>query len=416
MEDSLTSRGFSASPDQNSADIVIFNTCSVRESAERRAKGRLKEAFAHARERKGIVVAAGCMAQRTAEHLVKNRYCDLAIGTYQTPAAGMIIERFLNGSKERVFNSFEENDYSERIAGNDTSWHRWITITHGCGNFCTYCIVPHVRGRLISSSSAKILSSIAKAVSEGACEITLLGQNVNQYGQDNGEIPFYRLLDKCASVEGIKKINFMTSHPKDFDMNTIDVIRSRSNISRSVHLPLQSGSNTVLAAMNRSYTFPSYMKIIDKIRTLPEYSVTTDLIVGFPGESDSDFAMTLDAVKEIRYDEAFMYAYSPREGTPAALFDNQVDKKIKSERLKKLIDVQRSVSLQKLSARVGLTESVIIEGTSRKNENDVYGKSFLAHPVITSGSPEDTGKILNVKITSVNGAALIGERVCPRNT
>ena len=410
MEASLLSSGFAPAENQNDADIVIFNTCSVRDSAERRAKGRLKEAMAQVRERKGIVVAAGCMAQRIPEFLINGKYCSIAIGTYQSPSIGKIIENYLNGDKRRVFDSFDENDYAGRISGTTESWHKWITITHGCENFCTYCIVPYVRGKLISASSGEILSSIKSAVDNGAIEITLLGQNVNQYGQDNGEIPFYRLLDESAKIKGIERINFLTSHPKDFDTNIIEVIKNNQNISRSVHLPLQSGSDSILKQMNRIYSFSDYMKIIDKIKELPDFSITTDLIVGFPGETNEDFEETIKAVRLVQYDEAFMYAYSPRESTPAASFKNHLDKKIKSERLKLLIETQREISALKLKARIGRTESVIIEGISRKNENEVYGKSFLAHPVITSGNSSDTGKLLNVKIDSVKGSALIGSR------
>ena len=411
MEASLLASGFLHAENQNDADIVIFNTCSVRDSAERRAKGRLKEAMAKVREKKGIVVAAGCMAQRIPEFLTNGKYCSIAVGTYQSPSIGKIIENYLNGDKRRVFDSFDENDYDGRISGTTESWHKWITITHGCENFCTYCIVPYVRGKLISASSNEVLSNIESAVENGAIEITLLGQNVNQYGQDNDEIPFYKLLDKAAGIKGIQRLNFLTSHPKDFDTNIIEVIKNNQNISRSVHLPLQSGSNSILEKMNRIYSLQAYMKIIDRIKELSEFSITTDLIVGFPGETDKDFEDTINAVRLVQYDEAFMYAYSPRESTPAASFKNHLDKKIKSERLKLLIETQREISALKLKARIGRTESVIIEGISRKNENEVYGKSFLAHPVITSGSSSDTGKLLNVKIESVKGSALIGNRV-----
>ncbi len=413
MAENLRAQGFSAAATEEDADIVIFNTCSVRNHAENRALSRIKAASVRKDQ---IIVVAGCMAQRIGTKIIDEGIASLIIGPYQTPIAGELLQLFFS-SGQRVFLSQNTKDFHPRFNGVPSVksahfWHRWVTITHGCENFCAYCIVPYVRGKLISFPSATIVSYIELLASSGASEITLLGQNVNQYGQDSGDIPFFRLLEKAANVHGISKINFLTSHPKDFSRETLEVIRDYPNISRAIHLPLQSGSDRILCAMNRHYTTAHYYHIIaDMERILGDYAISTDLIVGFPGETEEDFKMTLEMVRRIRFDEAFTYAYSPREGTAAFGLEETLSADEKTSRLNELIALQREISREKLIHRIDRREEVLVEAISKKSSEEVMGKTFLNHPVVLPGGSDDIGHMVKVKIVKVIGNTLYAERI-----
>lgn len=418
MTISMQGQGFSETDKPNEADIVIYNTCSVRKNAEDRASARIQESRAHAKKRKAIVVVTGCMAKRIGEDMINNNKVDIAIGPYQSPQIGDIVAEFYKDPSKRLYISDDKTDFKERLHPNlsnnkeNAPWHKWVTITHGCENFCTYCIVPYVRGKLISFTSSAILEYIELLPGRGIKEITLLGQNVNQYGQDNNEIPFYKLLEKAAQINGIEKINFLTSHPKDFDLEIIKVIKDYENISKSIHLPLQSGSNTILKKMNRKYNVEHYMNIVNEIdKNLPDYALSTDLIVGFPGETEENYLETLELVKKIRFDEAYMYAYSTREGTAAANLPEQLDDNTKRTRLENLISIQREITNQKLEKRINKPEQIFVERVSKKSDNEVMGKSFLNHSVIIPGSASDIGKRIPVKITALKGSTLYGQRI-----
>jgi tRNA-2-methylthio-N6-dimethylallyladenosine synthase len=418
MAHSMRQSGFQAAGDAKNADIIIFNTCSVRQHAETRALSRIRSAKSGAKEKNGIVVVAGCMAQRLGENLLGKKAADIVIGPYQSPSIGEIINKYFIDTGCRSFLSLEPSDFKGRLdkalakSKDLTPWHKWVTITHGCENYCAYCIVPYVRGRLISFPSDSIIKYVELCAQNGVREITLLGQNVNQYGMDSGDVPFYKLLEKAALVKDIYRINFLTSHPKDFSFDIINVIRDHEKISRAIHLPLQSGSDKILAAMNRQYTSLDYYKIVEHIDLkLESYSISTDLIVGFPGETREDFELTLKAVKDINFDEAFMYAYSPREGTPAFKLPETLSKQEKSERLQELIRRQRSISKDKLKSRVNHIEEIIVEGLSKKSENEVMGKTFMNHPVVLPGGPDDAGKKIRIMIKGIKGQTLYGERI-----
>ncbi len=413
MAGNLRARGFYPADTEEEADIVIFNTCSVRNHAENRALSRIASAGA----RKGrTIVVAGCMAQRIGKKLIDEGIADLVIGPYQAPIAGEILELFFS-SRQNLFLSQDVRDFHPRINPDAApesaqSWHQWVTITHGCENFCAYCIVPYVRGKLISFPSKTIIEYIKILAGGGTTEITLLGQNVNQYGQDSGDIPFHRLLEKVAEVPKILKINFLTSHPKDFSVETLEVIRDHPNISRAVHLPLQSGSDRILRAMNRRYTMAHYYGIIgDMERILGDYAISTDLIVGFPGETEEDFKLTLEAVRRIRFDEAFTYAYSPREGTAAHSLHETLSMDEKLARLNELIAVQRKIAREKLTRRIDRKEDALVEAISKKSLKEVMGKTFLNHPVVLPGGSNDIGRIVKIKILKIIGNTLYAERI-----
>ncbi|HNX23569.1 MAG TPA: tRNA (N6-isopentenyl adenosine(37)-C2)-methylthiotransferase MiaB, partial [Spirochaetota bacterium] len=396
---SLIKNGFIEAGNPGDADICIYNTCSVRDNAEKRALARISTAKGIGTVKKRLIVVAGCMAQRLGEELVKKKIASIVIGPYQSPRLGEILNEFLKNKKNKLFISQDGENFAERLTpelleNRDVEpWHKWVTITHGCENFCAYCIVPYVRGKLISFPSGRILKFIKELADSGVIEITLLGQNVNQYGQDSGDIPFHKLLEKTASINGLKKINFMTSHPMDFNEETIHVINNSSNISRGIHLPMQSGSDRILSAMNRKYTKAHYYSVIEKIKKIiPDYAISTDLITGFPGETVDEFNETLEAVKKIQFDEAFMFSYSPRMGTPSYSMKETISEKEKAARLHELILIQREISLEKLKKRVNNRERVIAEKVSKKSGSEVAGKTFLNHPVVFSGDINDIGR------------------------
>ncbi|HEY1405564.1 MAG TPA: tRNA (N6-isopentenyl adenosine(37)-C2)-methylthiotransferase MiaB [Spirochaetota bacterium] len=414
MELSMSSEGFVKSESRIEADILIFNTCSVRNTAERRATARIREARSH--KRKAILVLAGCMAQRTGSQYLSKKYADIVVGPYQTPIIGRIVKEHIAGSRLQIFTSLDNTDFAPRIStdtiiGNsETPWHAYVTITHGCENFCTYCIVPYVRGKLISFSSQSILEYTKRLVEKGVISITLLGQNVDQYGQDNGEIPFHALLDSIASIDGLKRIQFLTSHPKDFSEDIIKVIRDHDNISRSIHLPMQSGSDLILKKMNRAYTLQHYKSLVDLIKKhlADEYALSSDFIVGFPGETDDDFKETLQAVRDIRFSDAFTYAYSPREGTDAFHLSDSIPQEIKIARLNELISIQKDITAAYRKGRVGKNDTVIVEQSNSGRDNEFFGKTLLNYPVLVHGSEIVPGSAIDVSITGCQGTTLIG--------
>lgn len=418
MKVSLDKSGFNESRNKDDADIILFNTCSVRQHAEDRAISVIKSFRNQHSKKDNIIVVTGCMAQRIGKKLINENIADLIVGPFQSPKIGEIINVFMDDQKRNVYLSQEKKDFANRIDqllafSRDTLfWHKWVTITHGCDNFCSYCIVPYVRGPLISFPSDIIISYLKVLASNGIKEITLLGQNVNQYGMDIGDIPFHKLLERVAGISEFEKINFLTSHPRDFDDNIIYVIRDNKNISKSIHLPLQSGSDKILKLMKRDYTVQDYMDIIDKIhKNLDNISISTDLIVGFHGETGNDFNHTLQMVERIKFNEAFMYAYSPREGTFAYDMKDTVPKSEKLDRLNTLIGVQRGFSREKLSSRIDSIEEMIIERISKKSKYEVMGKTFLNHPVIVSGNTDDIGKKIKIKITGLKGSTLYGKKI-----
>ena len=418
MRFSLENSGFTLASDEGSADILVFNTCSVREHAENRALSRIRSAKSSIKKRKGLIILTGCMAQRIGKQLASDKTVDLVIGPFQSPRIGEIVAQFLDDRDRNIYLSQERGDFENRIdpklahSRDILPWHKWVTITHGCNNLCSYCIVPRVRGPLISFSSELIGEYVRLLSDSGITEMTLLGQNVNQYGMDSGDIPFHKLLMKVSEVDSLMRVNFLTSHPKDFDDDIIDVIKDHDNISRSIHLPLQSGSNRILSLMNRKYTIEHYMRIIEKIdRLLGDYAISTDIIVGFPGETEEEFHQTLRAVEKIRFDDAFMYAYSPREGTSAYNLGELLTREEKTDRLKTLIALQRDISREKLRSRINHTEEIIVERISKKSADRVMGKTFLNHPVVIPGKGDDIGEKIKIKILGLRGTTLYGNRI-----
>jgi tRNA-2-methylthio-N6-dimethylallyladenosine synthase len=417
MRVSFESEGYIYTNNKMDADIIVFNTCSVRNTAERRAISRIREARAH--KKKAVMVLAGCMAQKNGNTFISKNIVDVVIGPYQTPSAGKIVAGFLNGSFSGLNISQNIPDFASRFNerlipdGISHKWHSYVTITHGCDNYCTYCIVPYVRGKLISFPSSEIIQYIQKLVENGIVSITLLGQNVNQYGNDINDINFFSLLDKIASIHGLHRIVFLTSHPKDFTEDIIKVIKDHKNISRGIHLPLQSGSNKILSKMNRKYTIDHYRNLIDIIQKHlgMDYSISTDLIVGFPDETDNDFEYTMNAIEEFRFGDAFTYVYSSREGTVAAKFDDDIPYNVKIERLNRLIKRQTEITSEKRKERIGKVENVIIEDINLKNDKCYFGKTSYDFPIVIENTNLNPGSIINAIVDKCQGTTLVGSLV-----
>lgn len=342
----LKQRGFLPATKLEDADVIVFNTCAIREGAEDRVFGnvgalkKLKRA-----NKEKIIAVCGCMTQQKAkaEKLYEMfPFIDIIFGTSNLYK----FEEFLDKRTKRLL-AYDE-DFN--LLGEDMPFYRtsgenaWVNIMQGCNNFCTYCIVPYVRGRERSRASADILKEVEKAVKEGYKLITLLGQNVNSYGKDCGEISFAELLTKVSEIEGNFKIAFMTSHPKDLTSDVIDVVANNPKLLKEIHLPVQSGSNRILERMNRKYTVEKYLGIIDEIKAkIPNVRITTDIIVGFPGETEEDFEKTCDLVRRVGYDGIFAFMYSVREGTVAEKMDGQVPENIKNIRVNKILNLEKEI-------------------------------------------------------------------------
>ena len=344
--------GYVLTDKREDADLIIFNTCAIREGAEDRVFGNVGALKKLKKKRPNVIIAVcGCMTQKeqTANYILKTfPFVDIVIGTFNLPN----FEYYINAVKKgRQLELLNEGDPDESVPYKRTSGENaWVNIMQGCNNFCTYCIVPYVRGREKSRSEENILKEIREIVSEGKYKkITLLGQNVNSYGNDlkTGE-NFARLLKKICEIDGDFKLTFMTSHPKDLTSEVIDVIASEDKILKDIHLPAQSGNNRVLKLMNRKYTREKYLSIIKEIREkIPDARITSDFIVGFPTETDEEFEDTMSLVKEVKFDGIFAFMYSPREGTVAAQMDGQIDEKVKRKRVNALLKLEKEIQEEK---------------------------------------------------------------------
>lgn len=402
--------------DISKADIAVFNTCCIRENAENHAFGNigmLKKLKAE--NRKMIIAVGGCLPQQMgkAENLhEKFPYVDIIFGTHNLNKLKEYI--LLKEKQKKAVIRIEDCDGS--VSEDDkpfrTSYpNAWVNITYGCNNFCSYCIVPYVRGRERSRKSENIIAEVEELVKQGYKEITLLGQNVNSYGNGTDEITFPELLKKIASIEGKFRLRFMTSHPKDFSEELAKVMSENPKICRNLHLPVQSGSDEVLKAMNRKYTSKDYLAKIEILRKyIPDCAVTTDLIVGFPGETEEDFEATLELVKKVNFSSAFTFVYSRREGTVAARMENQIPEDVSKRRIMKLVELVNSLTRAHSSNYEGKTVEILCEGFDEKKRmylgRDEYGRMGYF-----KSETDVIGEFINIKIQKTNGVSLIGDRV-----
>lgn len=375
----LEDSGYKATDDVNQADLIILNTCCVRETAENKIYGRIGE-LKHLKEKnKNLIIAiTGCMAQKNQADMFKRApHIDIVLGTHNIQHINEMIAEVQRTHKHQMNIAMDNSVLPELEAKPGGSFFAWVPINNGCNKFCTYCIVPHVRGREISRPISAIVEDVRRLGTQGYKEITLLGQNVNSYGLDfkNGT-DFGTLVDALEGIPGIERIRYMTSHPQDMTKSMIDALARSSVVVPQLHLPVQSGSNRILKKMNRHYTVEHYLDLLSYARQhIPDLTVTTDIIVGFPGETDEDFKGTLDLLHKADYDMAYTFIYSKRSGTPAATMDEQVPDEIKKVRLQQLMDVQNEISLRKNKAMEGKTYSLIVEGPSRTDEHMWFGRT-----------------------------------------
>ncbi len=412
----LTSIGYEETDDDKNADLVIFNTCLIRENAELKVFGKLGEVKGLKRNKPDMLVAVcGCMMQKEEmrQKLLKSfSFVDIIFGTNTIQELpGLIYDVEVNKKK-----GIDIIDNSELIYENMPKMRKFkykalVNITYGCNNFCTYCVVPYVRGREKSREPNEIINEVKLLAEDGCKEITLLGQNVNSYGSNlQNKTTFAELLYELNKIDGIERIRFMTSHPKDLTDDLIKAIKECEKVCNHVHLPVQAGSNDVLNRMNRKYTKEHYLNLVEKLKKeIPDVAITTDIIVGFPGETEEDFLETVDIVKQVQYDSAFTFLYSVREGTKAAEFDNQVPDEIKHERFNRLLNVLYPIVLERNSECIGKIYPVLVESVSKTSDNYLTGRTEHFRLVHFSGSEDLIGEIVNVKITNVKTFHMEGE-------
>ena len=411
----LQNMGYNVIEDVSKADAVFLNTCTVREGAATQIYGKLGELMAVKEKRGTIIGITGCFAQEQGEELAKKfPVIDIVMGNQNIGKIPTAIEKIESGDFKHVIYTGDEDELPPRLdAEFDSKKTASIPITYGCNNFCTFCIVPYVRGRERSVPMSQILDEVKGFVEKGYKEIMLLGQNVNSYGNDlkSGE-NFAMLLDEICKIEGEFLVRFVSPHPKDFGDDVIDVIAKNEKIARCLHLPLQSGSSRILKLMNRKYTKEQYIELAEKIKSrIPGVALTADIIVGFPHETEEDFLDTLDVVEKIGFETSFMFMYSPRKGTAAAKMDGQLDQEVKKERLQRLIDLQNRKSKEASDSYKGKIERVLVEGPSRKKDEVLTGRTSTNKVVLFAGEKELEGTFVNVKINECKTWSLYGEIV-----
>ncbi len=442
VEQIFIKRGWSRASDVQLADMVIINTCSVRASAEERIYGRLgfftglkklracepgaksrnlETAAGYVAEHGAVpltLVVMGCMAQRLLHELQKDwPAVDYVIGTFSKWKFPQIIEAVEQGTRyentdEKPVYSFAPTSYEEG------AFSTFVPIMHGCNNFCSYCIVPYVRGREVSRPFTEIRDELDQLSLRGVKEITLLGQNVNSYrGAENRDFPAL-LRELCAHLEAtgssIEWIRFESSNPKDFSDGLIETIASESRLCRGLHIAVQHGSDRILKAMNRKYTRDRYLSLIGRIReAVPDVELSTDIMLGFPGETDEDFSQVISLMQEVRFESAFMYYFNPREGTPAATMEGQVDLEIKKDRLQQVIDLQLAITRSVMAERVGRVEKVLADTVSRNDRGELLGKTSQNERVAFEAPASVIGKFVSVSLDSVNGNTFRGRIARP---
>jgi len=413
----LTEMGFEEVSGDDPADIIVFVTCCVRENAEERIYGHIGALTAECAEHGSVIVACGCMMQQP--HVVekiRNSYHNVKIvfGTHNIHTFPELLHRYLT-TRKKVFSVWgKEDSIIEDLPIKRSEKHKaWVNIIFGCNNFCSYCIVPHVRGRERSRSMDDILTEIRALAEDGCKEITLLGQNVNSYGNDLGEKDlFARLLYAIEDIDGIKRVRFMTSHPKDLSDSLIEAMKNCSKVCAHLHLPLQSGSTRILEKMNRKYTKEHYLSLVEKLRkAVPDIALTTDIIVGFPGETEDDFEDTLDVVRKVRFDAAFMFIYSPRKGTPAARLEQDIPQDVISRRFKTLVDLQTAISTELAKKTEGQVLEVLVDGPSKQNPDVLSGRTRTNRLVNFKGEGIEKGDFAEVEIIRAGAFWLEGRGV-----
>ena len=400
------------------ADFLIFNTCTVRENANTKLYGHLGQVKKMKERNPQMMIGlCGCMMQE--EHVIEKirssyKFVDIIFGTHNIFKLAELLKARVD-SKGMIVDIWKDTDQIVEDLPSDRkfSFKCGVNIMYGCNNFCSYCIVPYVRGRERSRKPEDIIKEVKQVVSEGVKEVMLLGQNVNSYGKNLEEpLPFAELLQKIEQIEGLHRIRFMTSHPKDLSDELIEVMGKSKKICKHLHLPVQSGSSRILKKMNRHYTKEQYLELVDKIRAaVPDISLTTDIIVGFPGETEEDFLETLDIVRKVRYDSAFTFIYSKRTGTPAATMEDQVPEEVVKDRFDRLLKEVQTIAAEVCAVHEGTVQEVLVESVSDHDDHMVTGRLSNNILVHFRGDASMIGDYVNVKLDQCKGFYYIGEQV-----
>jgi tRNA-2-methylthio-N6-dimethylallyladenosine synthase len=409
----LEELGLGEAPDPETADVVVFNTCTIREKPDTKFAAYLGQAIARKRERPDTVIAVGgCYAEAQRERLFElYPDVDVAFGPGSIPhlgdwlgAGGFGVPRGRFGLDDRAF-------AGELPMHRERRFQAWVQISMGCNSKCSYCIVPSVRGREVSRRPGEIVAEVTQLTADGVREITLLGQNVNSWGRDllpDIRTEFGELLRACDAIEGVERIRFTSPHPKDFRAPVIAAMAESDAVCEHAHLPLQSGSTRILKVMRRTYSRERYLRLVDEMRAaIPDLALTTDLIVGFPGETEADFRETIEVVEEVGYDSAFTFVYSPRAGTEAAAMDGQIPDDVKRDRIERLVEIVQRVAQQRNEERVGRTEEVLVEGPSRTDPSLLRGRTRRNTTVNFTGTAEP-GELVDVRIDAATSTTLRG--------
>lgn len=414
----LFEAGFEFTDDAKIADVVIYNTCAVRENAEQKVFGRLGILKHIKEERRDMIIAVcGCMVQQ--EHITEkiksvHEHVDLVFGTHALYKMPELLYKAMHQKKTVVDIEPSDGAIAEDIPIlRDDSKKAWVSVMYGCNNFCSYCIVPYVRGRERSRTPEAVLNEVKELVKNGCTEIALLGQNVNSYGKDlDIEIDFADLMRMVNEIEGVERIRFMTSHPKDLSDKLIQTIAECDKVCKQLHLPFQAGSDNILKQMNRKYTKAEYLEKIEKAKkVIPNLSLSTDVIVGFPTETNEDFEETLDVLRQVEFDNIFSFIYSRREGTPAAKLDFVLSEEEIHSNFNRLLEVQNEISKRKNEEYVGRIERVLVDGVSKNDESTLSGRCDSSKIVNFKGDKSLIGKYIDVKITEAHTWSLNGETV-----
>ena len=413
MIGALSQRGMKQVQDEDQADLLVFNTCSIRDLAERKVMGKLGQ-LGRAKIKKQIIGVTGCMAMAKKDSLLKKLpHIDFVLGTNNIRDLNHVLDEICSSDKKLVLTDthFEENiDYL--AAKRDDPYKAYVSIIRGCDKFCTYCVVPYTRGQEVSRPPESIVEEVRQLAAQGYKEITLLGQNVNSYGKDRPEwnCLFHDLLYKLDKIEGIKRIRFMTSHPVDITVELIQAIRDLPSMCELVHFPIQAGSNRILKKMHRIYTKEMYLEKVAKLREIvPDVCIGTDIIVGFPTETEEEFMETYQVFEQLRYSLAFIYTYSPRQGTPAMRFKDDIPEAVKDDRLQRLLSLHHQHVSEELHGMIGMKKEILIEG---RNKNGLLkGHTSAWKNVVLEGDDSLIGTFQTVNVKGYNHHTLLGELV-----
>ena len=425
----LQNKNYVFEKDLQGCDVIVFNTCCIRQNAENRAHGNIGALKKLKKNNPSVIIAVGgCMTQQNgaAEALLKKfPYVDIIFGTHNLESFDKLLEQKINFKKAITEILQSRENINHNVQAYRTSYpNAYINIMYGCNNFCSYCIVPYVRGREISRNFNAVLDEFKQLIAKGYKEITLLGQNVNSYGNDLAYVDdgapgssrptasnFAKLISECAKTEGKFRLRFMTNHPKDLSADMVKAMSESENICKSIHLPLQSGSDKILSLMNRKYTSADYLKKLEMIRNImPECTVSTDIMVGFPSETEKDFEDTLSLVKTANFSSAFTFIYSPRSGTKAFDMQEQIDEETKKDRVQRLIKIQNEITKKQSKEYIGKTALVLCEDFDGK-KNCYMGRDFANRMIYFPSETNVIGEFINVKVQRTGGISLFGSKI-----